>query len=133
MPVTLSLQGKWQLAESVFEELEAEALGRQPPSGGAPAAQLGGQQAAELATPPGGNLWTAAELSGALPAGLGSDFSGGGSGSGGAGSTASSPVPIAGAADFNPLEPYGLLPTTLAEQVRPSLTATRICVPNPLQ
>jgi hypothetical protein len=126
----VSLQGKWQLAESVFEELEAEALGRQPPCGGAPAAQSGRQQqAAELATPPGGNLWTAAELSGALPAGLGSDFSGGGSGSGGAGSTASSPVPIAGATDFNPLEPYGLLPTTLAEQVRHCPAAIRTYTP----
>lgn len=133
--LTSSTQGKWQLAESVFNELEAEALGHQLPSCSASSTQPGKSQAAQPANPasaaPGSNLWTAAELNGALPAGLGSDFSSGGGGSGSARSTASSPVPIAGAGDFNPLESYGLLPTTLAEQVRrpPAVACSRMTPP----
>lgn len=108
----------------MFEELEAEALGRSP-SNGASSSSGDHKQSAELATPTtaaNSNLWTAAELNGALPAlptGLGFDFGGGGSDS--ARPTASSPVPIGrggGVDGFNPLEAYGLLPTTLAEQVR---------------
>lgn len=105
----------------MFEELEAEALGRQP-SGGMSSSAGDHQQAVELATPPSavsGNLWTAAELNGALPAlptGLG-DFELSSGGDGAARPAASSAVPIGGSAGFNPLEAYGLLPTTLAEQV----------------
>ena len=111
---TFRLQGKWQLAESVFQELEAEALGHQPVSPASDAAAA----AAELAALPvghaaAGSLWSAAELSGALPALPPSfgDSVDAGLAFGGSGGRASMDV------GFNPLEAYGLLPTSLAEQV----------------
>jgi len=131
----------------VFEELETEALGRLPYS------PHSGCDAAELATPPlpvtgnaaaAGNPWSAAELSGALPAlppslGAGSVsmasvpselngvWLGGGAAMGGAVSGSDESCDTAmragsprNSGTFNPLEAYGLLPTSLAEQVWPS-------------
>ena len=124
----------------MFAELEAEALGRQPPSSNSdtraetpltPAASGACGRAGSF------NPWASSHLDSvvpALPGGFlsvdsgdaicgpadmsGSDEScdtgvlfGGGSGSGGR-------SPRNGVGAFNPLESYGLLPTSLAEQVR---------------
>lgn len=109
------LQGEWRLAEELFAELEGEVAGQ-------PATQAPSDSSS------GCNPWGAQGSATEMLASYAHAFRG----DGGAGSAASSEGGSLGAqpshlglglsertAIFNPLEPYGMLPSSLTEQVRP--------------
>jgi len=130
-------QGRWELAEQVFSELEAEALGRSPSDPAQPdvvaSTPTPALYSAPAAATPGsegpsnsGSLWGHASSSAlpSLPVGLrtlpdelsGSDMSASDECSTPMGTTATFRRSSSNGS-FNPLESYGLLPTSIAEQV----------------